>query len=70
LPSSTGAPPFVYIGEEQEVWTEWKATLPLKLILKGGRNGKELKRRFPKGVPIPIRLVNFDGGETTVLFTR
>lgn len=70
LPSSTSAPPFVYIGEEQEVWTEWKATLPLKLILKGGRNGKELKRRFPKGVPIPIRLVNFDGGETTVLFTR
>lgn len=69
-PSGIGSPPFVYIGEEQTVWTSFKVAVPLKVVLKGGPRGRDLKRQFPRGVPVPIRLVNFDGGETTVIFTR
>ena len=59
--------PFVYIGEEEEVWTRYKLKSEQRLYLTGGA---ELKRRFPKGTPVPIRIVNFDGGEVTAWFVR
>jgi PKD repeat protein len=43
----------------------WKSAS--KVVLKGGA---ALKAEFPSGVPVSLRVVNGDGGETTVVYTR
>jgi hypothetical protein len=34
------------------------------------KKGASLKALFPAGTPVPVRVVNPDGGETTVIYTR
>jgi hypothetical protein len=57
----------VYIGSEGLEWTNTRFKRETLFVLKGGA---ALKRLFPVGVEVPIRLVNPDGGESTVTFVR
>lgn len=56
----------VYLGEDPNPWSTVTVS-DGRLVLKKGR---ALKVRFPKGVPITIRVVNPDGGERSTTFTR
>ena len=57
----------VYIGDDVAPWSTVAFKNDGKLLLKeGGR----LKRKFPRGTAVSIRLVNPDGGVVTVSFTR
>jgi hypothetical protein len=49
------------------LWTNTAVKSASKIVLKGGSS---LKAALPQGVPVSIRVVNGDGGETTVVFTR
>lgn len=57
----------VYIGEDLNPWTNLKYKNSSQIILKGGNS---LKQRFPKGIPVEIKVVNPDGGEATYIFKR
>ena len=57
----------IYIGEDSTPWPSVAFKNSGKLVLK---QGGPLKRRFPKGVAVSIRLVNPDGGVATIAFTR
>ncbi len=57
----------VYIGADETPWANTVVKKGRKIVLK---QGKVLKARFPKGVAVPIRVVNPDGGEATVTVTR
>ncbi len=56
----------VYIGADTTPWPT--AVVEATHASIGG--GKSLKARFPKGMPVSIRLVNPDGGTATATFTR
>lgn len=57
----------VYISDDVAPWSTVAFKGDGKLLIKeGGR----LKRMFPRGVAVPIRLVNPDGGVATASFTR
>ncbi|MEW5765450.1 MAG: C25 family cysteine peptidase [Acidobacteriota bacterium] len=55
----------VYVNGDPWPTVTWKSAS--KIVLKGGA---ALKAVFPSGVPVSLRLVNGDGGETTVVYTR
>ncbi|MEW6756972.1 MAG: C25 family cysteine peptidase [Acidobacteriota bacterium] len=55
----------VYVDGAPWPTVTWKSAS--KVVLKGGAT---LKAEFPSGVPVSLRLVNGDGGETTVVYTR
>jgi uncharacterized repeat protein (TIGR01451 family) len=57
----------VFIGGSATPWPDVKYKNGTRIILK---KGATLKAAFPKGVPVEIRIVNPDGGETTTSFTR
>jgi hypothetical protein len=57
----------VFIGSDSAAWSQVRLKHQGLLTLKGG---SALKRRFRKGVPVSIRLVNPDGGSTETTFTR
>ncbi len=57
----------VFIGDEAVSWSDLVFKNGEKLILKGGKN---LKRLFPKGTIVRLRLLNPDGGETTFNWKR
>ncbi|HQO21066.1 MAG TPA: hypothetical protein PK747_00145 [Acidobacteriota bacterium] len=57
----------VYIGEDTSPLEKVKFKNIAHLILKGGNS---LKERFPKGVPVEIKVVNGDGGSATFTYTR
>jgi hypothetical protein len=57
----------VFIGADALEWTNTRFKRESLFVLKGGG---ALKRLFPVGVEVPIRLVNPDGGEATVTFVR
>lgn len=59
--------PLVYIGVGEPPWPLRRRKDLFRLFLTGG-NG--LKARFPKGVPVPLRIVNRDGGFIATTFTR
>ena len=54
----------VYVGGQR--WATVKIVPETKVVLKGSG----LKALFPAGVFVPVRLVNGDGGETTVSYNR
>jgi PKD repeat protein len=54
----------VYVGGQR--WTTFKVVPETKVTLKGST----LKSAFPPNTFVPIRLVNGDGGETTVSYNR
>jgi hypothetical protein len=54
----------VFVGSQQ--WSSLVLTPETQVKLKG----PGLKAMFPKDTYVPIRLVNADGGETTVLYNR
>ena len=56
----------VYVGSDAAAWAAVKQKGDTSLVL----SGDGLKRRFPKRVPVSLRVVNPDGGEATALFTR
>jgi uncharacterized repeat protein (TIGR01451 family) len=56
----------VYVGADTTPWPKFKVKGTTMITLKGSN----LKQVFPKNVPVPIRIVNPDGGEVTVSFTR
>lgn len=55
----------VYVGGV--LWSNTTVKSASKIVLKGGAT---LKAALPAGVPVALRVVNGDGGETTVVFTR
>lgn len=57
----------IYIGGDTEPWPKVKYKSSSRIVLKGG---KALKEKFPKNVPVEIKIINGDGGETTYTFTR
>ncbi len=57
----------VYIGSSEDPWADVTYVSGSELVL--GR-GRRLKRQFPKGVAVSIRLVNPDGGSVTTSYTR
>jgi uncharacterized repeat protein (TIGR01451 family) len=57
----------VFIGDDTTPWPDVKYKDTTQITLRRGAN---LKARFPKGVPVVIRVVNPDGGEDTITFTR
>ncbi|NMB98807.1 MAG: hypothetical protein GYA35_00830, partial [Thermoanaerobaculaceae bacterium] len=57
----------VYIGRDENPWTNVKFKSSSQIVLKGG---SALKAKFPKGVPVEIKIVNGDGGEATFTYTR
>lgn len=56
----------VFVGADATPWPDVRATA--KGLVLG--TGRALKDRFPRGVAVPIRVVNPDGGSATVTFTR
>jgi hypothetical protein len=67
--SGTGFQPgvAVFIGADAVAWPNVTLRSAAKIVLK---QGKTLKMRFPKGVAVAIRVLNPDGGETTVQVVR
>lgn len=57
----------VFIASDASPWPSVKMKDSSSLTLK---KGGTLKARFPKGVPVAIRVVNTDGGEATMTYTR
>jgi hypothetical protein len=57
----------VFIGSDAEPWPMVELGGDTLLTLGSGRT---LKTRFPKGVAVPIRVVNPDGGEAVSSFAR
>lgn len=57
----------VYIGQDTVPWPTVTYKNSGKLVVK---KGASLKARFPKNVPVQIRVVNPDGGQDTAVFTR
>lgn len=57
----------VYIGGDENPWTNVKFKSSSQIVLKGG---SALKAKFPKGVPVEIKIVNGDGGEATFTYKR
>lgn len=57
----------VYIGDDQNSWSNVKYKSSSEIVLKGGTS---LKSKFPKGVLVKIKIVNGDGGVATFTFTR
>jgi hypothetical protein len=55
-----------YIGNDATPWPTLVRRSDLSVVLAG----TGLKRRFPKGAPVGVRLVNPDGGEATVTVIR
>ncbi len=56
----------VFIGDDATAWPSLKIKGTTRITLKG----ETLKSRFPKNIPVSIRVVNPDGGEATTTFTR
>ena len=56
----------VYVASDMQPWAGLKFKSDTTLVLKGSG----LKQKFPKGVAVPIRVVNPDTGEDTISFTR
>lgn len=56
----------VYIGDDTSPWPKKKLRAYYLLILKG----RELRERFPVGVPVRIRVVNPGGASSAIEFTR
>jgi len=56
-----------YIGDDTSPWLYYSYKTAEKFVLKGNN---ALKNRFPKGVPVSIRLVNTDGGTVYTTYTR
>jgi len=57
----------IFIGPDAAPWNDYSRISPSELILK---KGSALKAMFPKGVPVEIKLVNGDGGQGVITFTR
>ena len=57
----------VFIGADATPWPSVKMKDSTRLTLK---KGSSLKSRFPKGVPVPLRVVNPDGGQAIMTYTR
>jgi uncharacterized repeat protein (TIGR01451 family) len=57
----------VFIGDDATPWPNVTYKSAMRLTLK---RGAELKAKFPKGVPVQIRVVNPDGGQAIATFTR
>ena len=57
----------VFIGSNTEPWPNTSYKSPSSIVLEGG---SALKRLFPKGVSVPIKVVNPDGQDATAVFTR
>jgi hypothetical protein len=57
----------VYIGADTTPWPSIKRKSDVKLVLK---KGASLEARFPAGVPVPIRIVNPDGGVAALTYTH
>lgn len=59
--------PLVYIGVGEPPWPLRRRKDLFHLFLTGG---SDLRARFPKGVPVPLRIVNRDGGYIATTVTR
>lgn len=57
----------VFIGNDTTPWPNVKYKGETRLNLKGGN---ALRARFPKNVPVQIRVVNPDGGTAVATYTR
>lgn len=57
----------VFIGDDATAWTGVRFKSAQRLVLV---KGPTLSSRFPRDVPVPIRVVNPDGGVAQALFTR
>jgi alpha-tubulin suppressor-like RCC1 family protein len=57
----------VYIGGDSNGWEYVKYKSSTEIVLKGGA---ALKAKFPKGVPVQIKVVNGDGGYAVTTYTR
>lgn len=57
----------VFIANDASPWPSVKMKDSATLTLK---KGATLKARFPKGVPVVLRVVNPDGGQASATFTR
>jgi uncharacterized repeat protein (TIGR01451 family) len=57
----------VFVGGDEAAWANVKAKGTTALVLRGGR---ALKRKFPAGTAVGLRIVNPDGGEVTASFSR
>lgn len=57
----------VFIGSDTTPWPNVKQKDTTRITLKGGAT---LKAKFPKNVPVTIRVVNPDGGQDTFTFIR
>ena len=57
----------VFIATSTTPWPNVSYKSSAALVLK---KGDTLKAYFPKGVPVPIKFVNPDGGTATQYFTR
>ncbi len=57
----------VFIGADATPWPSVKMKDSATLTLK---KGSTLKSRFPKGVPVTLRVVNPDGGQASMSYTR
>jgi FAD/FMN-containing dehydrogenase len=57
----------VYVGGDATPWPTVQIAGAASISVGGGR---ALKARLPKRVAVELRVVNPDGGEATVTFTR
>ena len=57
----------IAFDDPRQAWSMVELQSDGLLVLNGG---EDLKAQFPVGVSEPIRLVNTEGTETTVYFTR
>ncbi len=57
----------VFIGADASPWPSIKLKDSSSITLK---KGSSLQSRFPKGVPVVLRVVNTDGGQTSMSYTR
>jgi uncharacterized repeat protein (TIGR01451 family) len=57
----------VFIGSDTAPWPGTRHISSTVLVLKGGRT---LQSKFPLDVAVPLRIVNPDGGEVRITFTR
>jgi hypothetical protein len=57
----------VFVGHDREPWPSTTRKSDTRIVLRGT---EALAERFPIGRPVLVRVVNPDGGETFVSFTR
>ncbi|HPA27371.1 MAG TPA: Ig domain-containing protein [Acidobacteriota bacterium] len=57
----------IYIGANNDPWTNFKYKSQEQIVLKGGAS---LKAKFPKGIPVDIKIINGDGGTATLSYMR